>query len=66
MIVSQVLDELGITLDHELADITPGLEKPRIQTGASVRHVHCTHLIDMFINLSPLFLASFLLWMFST
>jgi charged multivesicular body protein 2A len=31
VIVQQVLDELGISLDHELSDITPGLEKPHIQ-----------------------------------
>ena len=34
MIVNQVLDELGISLDHELADITPGLDKFHVaQTG---------------------------------
>ena len=36
MIVSQVLDELGISLDHELSDITPGLEKPHIQQTGGV------------------------------
>ena len=37
MIVNQVLDELGISLDHELGDITPGLEKPHIaSTNAPV------------------------------
>ena len=36
MIVSQVLDELGISLDHELADITPGLEKPVVQMNQPV------------------------------
>lgn len=34
MIVSQVLDELGISLDHELAEITPGLDKPHIMNAA--------------------------------
>ena len=33
MIVNQVLDELGISLDHELGDITPGLEKPHIASS---------------------------------
>ena len=33
VIVNQVLDELGISLDHELGDITPGLEKPHIASS---------------------------------
>ena len=38
MIVSQVLDELGISLDHELSEITPGLDKPHVlSSGAPVR-----------------------------
>ena len=42
VIVSQVLDELGISLDHELSEITPGLDKPHVlQGGAPVR---CTHM----------------------
>ena len=36
MIVSQVLDELGISLDQELSEITPGLERPHIQTNQPV------------------------------
>ncbi len=38
VIVSQVLDELGISLDQELSGITPGLDRPRIQesTGGGV------------------------------
>lgn len=36
VIVSQVLDELGISLDHELSEITPGLEKPHIQQAGGV------------------------------
>lgn len=35
VIVSQVLDELGISLDHELSDITPGLEKPHVAQAAA-------------------------------
>ena len=39
--MSQVLDELGISLDHELSDITPGLEKPHVastgQVGSIIR-----------------------------
>lgn len=30
VIVNQVLDELGISLDHELSEVVPGLEKPHI------------------------------------
>lgn len=30
VIVNQVLDELGISLDHELSEVTPGLDKPHI------------------------------------
>lgn len=30
VIVNQVLDELGISLDHELSDIIPGLDKPHV------------------------------------
>ena len=37
MIVNQVLDELGISLDHELADITPGLDKPHIAESSGVK-----------------------------
>jgi len=37
VIVNQVLDELGISLDHELADITPGLDKPHVMQSGSVR-----------------------------
>ncbi|KAL5469528.1 hypothetical protein EMCRGX_G030793 [Ephydatia muelleri] len=37
VIVSQVLDELGISLDHELAEITPGLDKPRITSNAPAK-----------------------------
>ena len=33
MIVSQVLDELGISLDHELSEITPGLDKPHVMNA---------------------------------
>ena len=40
MIVSQVLDELGISLDHELAEITPGLDKPRITSNAPAVRSH--------------------------
>ena len=37
--MNQVLDELGISLDHELSDITPGLERPVIHSNAPVsRH----------------------------
>ena len=36
MIVSQVLDELGISLDQELSEITPGLDRPHIQTTQPV------------------------------
>ncbi len=37
MIVNQVLDELGISLDHELSDITPGLDRPHVMNaGGSV------------------------------
>ncbi len=41
VIVSQVLDELGISLDQELSGITPGLDRPRIQqsTGGGVSTV---------------------------
>jgi charged multivesicular body protein 2A len=31
VIVNQVLDELGISLDQELSGIIPGLDKPHIQ-----------------------------------
>ena len=42
IIVSQVLDELGISLDHELSDITPGLDKPHVaQSSAPVSHTLC-------------------------
>ena len=34
--MSQVLDELGISLDHELSDIIPGLEKPHVAQAAQV------------------------------
>ncbi len=37
VIVSQVLDELGISLDQELSQITPGLDKPHIQVTQTVR-----------------------------
>jgi hypothetical protein len=33
--VSQVLDELGISLDHELSEITPGLDRPHVSTQAA-------------------------------
>lgn len=33
--MSQVLDELGISLDHELSDITPGLDKPHVSQAAA-------------------------------
>ena len=33
VIVSQVLDELGISLDHELSEITPGLDKPHVMNA---------------------------------
>ncbi len=36
MIVNQVLDELGISLDHELSDITPGLDKPHVMSSGPV------------------------------
>ncbi|XP_064387470.1 charged multivesicular body protein 2a-like [Halichondria panicea] len=41
VIVSQVLDELGISLDQELSGITPGLDRPRIQqsTGGGKKAV---------------------------
>lgn len=35
IIVNQVLDELGISLDHELSDITPGLDRPHVAQAAS-------------------------------
>ena len=41
MIVSQVLDELGISLDHELSDITPGLEKPHVASTGQVGSIIC-------------------------
>lgn len=37
MIVNQVLDELGISLDHELSEVTPGLEKPHISQVGKVK-----------------------------
>ena len=37
MIVNQVLDELGISLDHELSEVTPGLEKPHITQVGKVK-----------------------------
>ena len=44
VIVNQVLDELGISLDHELGDITPGLEKPHIaSSSAPVCVCVCAH-----------------------
>lgn len=40
VIVNQVLDELGISLDHELSDIIPGLDKPHIaQQAAPVSYI---------------------------
>lgn len=48
MIVSQVLDELGISLDQELSGITPGLERPHISTDT---------VSDLLILFSPLFLS---------
>ena len=36
MIVNQVLDELGISLDHELSDIIPGLDKPHVTSTGPV------------------------------
>lgn len=39
VIVSQVLDELGISLDQELSEITPGLERPHIQTNQPKKQV---------------------------
>lgn len=39
MIVNQVLDELGISLDHELSDIIPGLDKPHIAQAAPVSYI---------------------------
>ena len=37
MIVNQVLDELGISLDHELSEVTPGLDKPHITQVGKVK-----------------------------
>ena len=48
MIVSQVLDELGISLDQELSGITPGLERP---------HISADTVSDLLILFSPLFLS---------
>lgn len=42
VIVSQVLDELGISLDHELSDITPGLEKPHLASTGQKKAVAAT------------------------
>ena len=40
--MNQVLDELGISLDHELSEVTPGLEKPHITQVGKVRgHPPC-------------------------
>ncbi|XP_003384449.1 PREDICTED: charged multivesicular body protein 2a-like [Amphimedon queenslandica] len=39
VIVSQVLDELGISLDQELSGITPGLERPHISTDTTKQKV---------------------------
>ncbi len=33
--MSQVLDELGISLDHELSDITPGLDRPHVMSSGA-------------------------------
>lgn len=40
VIVNQVLDELGISLDHELGDITPGLEKPHVAQSSVPVYVY--------------------------
>ena len=63
MIVSQVLDELGISLDHELADITPGLEKPVIQTKQAVS-ISTVILSSHLCFLSNLLLSSVLTFVF--
>ena len=47
MIVSQVLDELGISLDQELSGITPGLDRPHVEQTPQV----CTdHIITELKN----------------
>ena len=42
MIVNQVLDELGISLDHELSEVVPGLEKPHITQVGKVKGLSST------------------------
>ena len=63
VIVQQVLDELGISLDHELSEITPGLEKPHIQQHGQAQvlahslplsHTHThTYSLSLFLTHTP-------------
>ena len=52
MIVSQVLDELGISLDQELSGITPGLEQ-YWYCKWSLNLILSTFLIPFFITPTP-------------
>jgi len=50
VIVNQVLDELGISLDHELGDITPGLEKPHVaQSSVPVYVYACVYVCFVYV-----------------